>query len=782
MRGTDQVSVPITRPALTVSDKRELGGYQTPPDDGVVVRCRRYVRKQLTCSPSDVRDVVSKRIPILGLLPNYDFRSLLIGDAIAGLTVAILQIPLGMGFALLANIPAICGIYMAFFPVLVYAVLASSQHNSMGAFAVITLMTGKVVNEYATFPEGSPGAPGNATAFLASVNATASAAADMPVTYTPVEVATIVCFMVGVWSVVLGMLSLGSVTVFFNDMLVSGFSTGAAVHVMVSQLKDIFGIKVTPFSGPFKIIYTLSDVISKLPSANVATIVISAVSMFILSVNNEQLKPRLAKVTKIPMPIELIVVIIGTAVSYSINVHETYSVNIVGEIPTGLPMPAMPPFSLAAAVAVDSLVIAIIAYAGSFSLAKIFATKHDYEVDANQELYAMGIGNVISSFFSCAPMAAAIARVLIQDAAGGMTQVAGLVSAFVILWVLLFVGPIFEVLPKACLASIIVVALKEMIMKVFDMIAMWKVSKVDSMLWTVTALAVILIDVDLGLLIGVLVAISVLVVRGQHPKITKLGQLPGTDIYADIGQYKKVIWMRVVEDVDDAFVPFTVRNESMRLANELSASRLAVADGLITSHGRHKFLIVQAIDGFLYPASVYATEVDGMVILSVEGPLHFANRDNFKAKLFKGSGINPVALKKERMAEAKKNPDYSDDILKQNDTALVSPLMKQIKYLVLDCQGVDACDAPAAKYLARMHGVYGAVGITLCLASVSEIAKKSTAAMVVSSTDDVMRSLEVTGVLATITAGRLFHSVHDAVTLLGVDIASGSEIDAVSKF
>ncbi|XP_018008724.1 solute carrier family 26 member 6 isoform X1 [Hyalella azteca] len=701
MRGTDQVSVPITRPALTVSDKRELGGYQTPPDDGVVVRCRRYVRKQLTCSPSDVRDVVSKRIPILGLLPNYDFRSLLIGDAIAGLTVAILQIPLGMGFALLANIPAICGIYMAFFPVLVYAVLASSQHNSMGAFAVITLMTGKVVNEYATFPEGSPGAPGNATAFLASVNATASAAADMPVTYTPVEVATIVCFMVGVWSVVLGMLSLGSVTVFFNDMLVSGFSTGAAVHVMVSQLKDIFGIKVTPFSGPFKIIYTLSDVISKLPSANVATIVISAVSMFILSVNNEQLKPRLAKVTKIPMPIELIVVIIGTAVSYSINVHETYSVNIVGEIPTGLPMPAMPPFSLAAAVAVDSLVIAIIAYAGSFSLAKIFATKHDYEVDANQELYAMGIGNVISSFFSCAPMAAAIARVLIQDAAGGMTQVAGLVSAFVILWVLLFVGPIFEVLPKACLASIIVVALKEMIMKVFDMIAMWKVSKVDSMLWTVTALAVILIDVDLGLLIGVLVAISVLVVRGQHPKITKLGQLPGTDIYADIGQYKK------------------------------------------------------------------ATEVDGMVILSVEGPLHFANRDNFKAKLFKGSGINPVALKKERMAEAKKNPDYSDDILKQNDTALVSPLMKQIKYLVLDCQGVDACDAPAAKYLARMHGVYGAVGITLCLASVS---------------DDVMRSLEVTGALATITAGRLFHSVHDAVTLLRADNTPTAEEDIVSQF
>ncbi|KAA0199894.1 hypothetical protein HAZT_HAZT002507 [Hyalella azteca] len=172
--------------------------------------------------------------------------------------------------------------------------------------------------------------------------------------------------------------------------------------------------------------------------------------MFLLSVNNEQLKPRLAKFTRIPVPIELIVVVIGTTVSYCVDLNAKYNVQIVGDIPTGLPMPAMPPFSLAAAVAVDCLVIAIIAYAGSFSLAKIFAIKHNYETDLNLNLF-QGIGNIFSSFFSCGPMAASITRVLIQESAGGMTQIAGLVSAFAIFW--------------ACLGSIIVVAMKDMLVK-----------------------------------------------------------------------------------------------------------------------------------------------------------------------------------------------------------------------------------------------------------------------------------------------------------------------------
>ncbi|KAA0190364.1 hypothetical protein HAZT_HAZT003092 [Hyalella azteca] len=130
-------------------------------------------------------------------------------------------------------------------------------------------------------------------------------------------------------------------------------------------------------------------------------------------------------------------------------------------------------------------------------------------------------------------MAASITRVLIQESAGGMTQIAGLVSAFAIFW--------------ACLGSIIVVAMKDMLVKVFDMIAMWKVSKIDAMLWTVTASAVVLIDVDFGLLIGVLMAIAVLVIRGQHPKITKLGQLPGTDLYLDINTYKKDDFLSVAQ-------------------------------------------------------------------------------------------------------------------------------------------------------------------------------------------------------------------------------------------
>lgn len=669
----------VERPVLALPAKRDIGGYCPPEDQGTVARLRNTVARKAQCSGACLKEAVTRRIPILEWLPRYNFKENILGDTIAGITVAILQIPQGMGFALLANIPAICGIYMAFFPVIAYAVLATSQHNSMGSFAVITLMTGKVVNQYATFPDDSNAAAGNS-----SVAALDNLASGDP-TYTPIEVATIVCFMVGFWSVLLGFLSMGSLTVFFNDMLVSGFSTGAAVHVVTSQIKDLLGISVQSFSGPLKIIYSYIDIFSKLTSSNVATVIISAISITVLSLNNELLKPRLSKVTKIPMPIELIVVIVGTTTCYLANFPFDYNVQIVGEIPTGLPPPALPPFSLAGSVAVDSLVIAIVAYAGSYSLARIFAIKHDYEVDANQELYAMGWGNMFSSFFSCAPMASAIARVLIQDAVGGVTQLACLITAFAILWVLLFIGPVFEFLPKACLASIIVVALKGMFMQVFDMMRMWKVSRVDAMLWIVTFLAVVIIDVDYGLLLGVLVAISVLVVRGQKPQMAKLGRVPNSDLYLESKLYGQ------------------------------------------------------------------ACDLPGMVVIRIRGALHFANRDNFRASLNKASGFDPIAMKKAKLAAEK------DDLGKGD--------AKKVRHLLLDCQGLSSCDASGSKFITRLNTMYEAAGVVLCFAGLNE---------------EVLRSFEVMGTLAAVTEERIFHTVHDAVTVLQRDDPNVMQLDVAT--
>jgi len=271
------------------------------------------------------------------------------------------------------------------------------------------------------------------------------------------------------------------------------------------------------------------------------TVTITVCTVVTLVINNVILKPRLAKVTKVPVPIELILVVVGTLVCWGADLADKHDVDILRHIPTGIPSPALPPLSLAGAVAVPSLVIAIVAYASSFSLAKIFALKHGYRVDPNQELYAMGWGNILSSLFSCAPMASAISRNVVQDSAGGKTQVAGLVTAFMMIWVMLFIGPLFESLPEAVLGSIILVALKGMFMQAGDMVRMWAVSKADAMLWIVTFAAVVLIDVDLGLLVGVLACVALLVARGQRPSVVVLGRVHSTDVFLDLRKFKKAV-------------------------------------------------------------------------------------------------------------------------------------------------------------------------------------------------------------------------------------------------
>ncbi|XP_045612682.1 prestin isoform X2 [Procambarus clarkii] len=522
----------VVRPSLNITQRASKYHYCPPPDPGLLESIQNKAKKSCSCSGRCIKSAVTARVPILSWLPSYDFRASLLGDVLSGITVAIMHIPQGMAFALLGGLPPITGIYMAFFPILIYALLASSRHCSMGSFAVVCLMTGKVVGELATIPDTSSPLFGNTTDSLLT-NSTK--------TYTPVQVAAVVALMNGIVEIVLGLLQVGNLCVYLSDMLVSGFTTGAAFHVLTSQIKYLLGIHVNTYNGPLKIIYTYKEIFSQVLNANPADTIIAAITITVLAVNAEVLKPWIRTKTKIPIPIELIVVSIGTLVSYLANLHNVYNVRIVGEIPTGLPEPTLPPFELMPAVAVDSIIISIVAYTVSFSMARIFAKRHNYNIDANQELYALGASNVFGSFFSCAPIAVSLARSLIQEAAGGVTQLTSFVCCFILLFVLLFIGPVFETLPNSVLSSIIVVALKGMFMQVKDLRRVWAVSRADALIWLASFLGVVIIDIDYGLLLGIVVSLLVLLGRSQQPKTARLGRVPNTDVYLDVNKYSVTV-------------------------------------------------------------------------------------------------------------------------------------------------------------------------------------------------------------------------------------------------
>ncbi|BES90626.1 Sulfate transporter [Nesidiocoris tenuis] len=475
------------------------------------------------CQP---KTTIKSMFPAIVWLRSYKWKEWLVKDLVAGITVAVMNIPQGMAYALLGNVPPVVGIYMALFPVLVYALLGTSHHVSMGSFAVVCLMTGNVVSKYSPPTESI-------------VNEIANNSSLNTDYYTPIQVATAVAFLVGIYQLIMYVFQFGLLCSLLSEHLVSGFTAGAAVHVLTSQLKDIFGIKITPYSGPLKLVYIYGELFSKLYTVNLAAVVVSAITMIVMIANNEYLKPLVAKKCIFPVPIELIVVLCGTLASTYGNIATTYGLKVVGDIPIGLPEPELPKFDLMPSIAVDALTIAIIAYVISLSMALIFANKLKYEVDPNQELFAQGWGNIVGSMFSCLPFAASLSRSAVQQSVGGCTQLTSVFSATILTFVLLCVAPFFELLPRCILASLIVVALKGILFQAADIVGIWKISSLEAIIWLTTYLSVVIIDIDYGLAVGLAASVIILFVRGAQLQVIVLERLSNTEIFLEAGKFMK---------------------------------------------------------------------------------------------------------------------------------------------------------------------------------------------------------------------------------------------------
>ncbi|XP_053616851.1 prestin isoform X2 [Plodia interpunctella] len=498
--------------------------YQAP-DKPWSYMCRSVVK---SCG---FGECIVNALPITKWLPRYSPKRYLLSDLVAGATTAVMHIPQGMAYALLAEVPPIVGLYMAFFPVLVYVIFGTSPHVSMGTFAVACLMAGKVVTQHATINMDLT--LNNSLAESDTIIATSNS-----VDYTPLQVLSIVTISVGIFQMLMWTLRLGAVSTLLSEPLVSGFTTAASFHVLASQLKDLLGVKLPKTSGNYKIIKTIIDICKNMTNTNLAAILISFIACLVIALNNELLKPWVSKRSRVPVPIELIAIVVGTLVSQLAGLNALYGISLVGNIPTGLPIPQVPPVELFPDIAVDAFTITMVTYTITMSMALIFAAKEKYEIDANQELLALGASNVFGSFFTCAPLCASLSRSYIQYQAGAKTGVTSLVSALLILCVLLWIGPFFEDLPRCVLASIIVVSLKGMFMQVTDLPKFWKLSKLDAVVWLVTFIMTAFVNIDIGLAAGLVASVGALFCRSQKPYTCLLGRVLNTDLYLDTKRYR----------------------------------------------------------------------------------------------------------------------------------------------------------------------------------------------------------------------------------------------------
>ncbi len=417
-------------------------------------------------------------------------------DLQAGLTVGVMLIPQGMAYALIAGMPPIYGLYSALVPLVVYALLGSSRQLAVGPVAIVSLLVAAGV---APLAEGDP--------------------------ERWIGLALLLALMVGVLQLAMGLLRFGFLTNFLSHPVLAGFTSAAAIVIGASQLRHLVGVDLPSGEGFPALVLAL---VRELGAVHLPTLALG-IGGILLLVGARRWVPR--------VPGALVLVVVATLVAVVAGLEEA-GVRLVGEVPAGLPMPVVPPLDGGAALRLlpVALTIALIGFMESVAVAKVYAGRHGYRLDANQELVALGAANLVGAFFRSFPVTGGFSRTAVNEGAGARTQVASLVSAAIVGLTLLFLTGLFAGLPNAALAAIVMVAVAGLI-DWREARHLWQTDRHDFAMMGVTFGVTLLVGIEAGILAGVLASLTSLVFRTSRPHSAVLGRLPGSRTWRNLNRH-----------------------------------------------------------------------------------------------------------------------------------------------------------------------------------------------------------------------------------------------------
>ncbi|XP_063811227.1 solute carrier family 26 member 9 [Pseudophryne corroboree] len=487
------------------------------------------VRKLFSCTPAKLKLFIFGLFPILTWLPKYNIKQYALLDLLGGISGGSIQVPQGMAFALLANLPPVNGLYSSFFPLVVYFFLGGIPQMVPGTFAVISIIVGHVCLELAPESEFQK--------FNETMNATVTDTEAMYATRLQIS-ATLAC-LTAIIQIALSFVQFGFVAIYLSESFVRGFMSAAGLQILISVLKYIFGVTIPSYTGVLAIIYTFIDICKELPQTNIASLVFALVSLAVLIIVKE-LNLKFMHKIRFPFPMEMVVVIVSTAISGGLNLPEKYNMNVVGHIPLGFPSPTLPTVSLWSQMVGTAFSIAIVGYVINLAIGRTLGARHGFDVDANQEMLALGGGNFFGSFFFIHVISCALSVTLAVDGAGGKSQMASFIVMMVVMITMLALGTYLNALPKAVLGALIAVNLKTSLKQLADPFYLWKKSKLDCIVWIVSFLSTFVLGLPYGLAVGVGFSILVVIFNTQFRNGSELGQVVFTDIYKNPKVYSKV--------------------------------------------------------------------------------------------------------------------------------------------------------------------------------------------------------------------------------------------------
>jgi SulP family sulfate permease len=488
---------------------------------------------------------LAKIVTAFSWLPEYTpkrFR----GDLGAGLTVGVMLIPQGMAYALLAGMPAIYGLYASLLPLLIYPFLGTSRHLAVGTVAIDMLIV------------------------AAGVGAIAKPFSDQYV-----ELAILLALMTGVIQIAMGFLRLGFLVNFLSRPVIAGFMSAAPLIIAASQLGNLFGLELP--NTQFIHILVL-ETIQNLDQIHLLTLAMGAGGIVIL-LGMQFWKPT--------APGALVLVVLGIGLVWGLDL-EAMGVDVVGDIPKGLPTPGIPSISLEnlGSLGTPAITLALVQFMTVMSLGKVFATKHGYSVDANRELIAIGSSNTLGSFFRSIPVSGSFSRSAVNERSGADTPVANIIAATVIALTLLFLTPIFYYLPVPALAAIIMVAAIGLI-DIPEMRYLLKTKRRDGLIALITFGCTLGIGIQEGVLIGIMASVMAILYRISRPNVSELGHVPGTRDFRSLDRNPEA------EPIKGIYILRV--DASLSFANaDLIKDKLLESSKTKNENDRHKALIIDA--------------------------------------------------------------------------------------------------------------------------------------------------------------------------------------------
>ncbi|MEI7431754.1 MAG: sulfate permease [Betaproteobacteria bacterium] len=466
------------------------------------------------------------------LIPNWIRhypRGSFAADLIAGLIVTVLVIPQSLAYALLAGLPPQAGLYVSIFPVIAYALLGSSMTQAVGPVAITAIMTFSVLSPLAT-----------------------------PASPDYIILAASLSLFSGLLILAFGLLRLGFLSQLLSRPVVSGFISGSAVLIIISQFKFLLGVKTTGLST-WQVLYSLSQ---NIPRTNLTTLLISSVALTVLFASRTWLSPALVRLglsaSRASYPVKLmplIVLAITTLIVIKLNLDQNHGVAVVGNVQEGVASFTffMPGFAELKTLTIPALLIALIGMVQSITMGQALAIKRHERLEPNRELVGLGASNIVAAFYGGMPVGGGLSRTAVNVAAGAQTPLASIVTGLAMLCFVAAGTHWFARLPLAVLAASIVIAAISMIdIQAFRQA--WSYDRADALALLGTATGVLVLGLEGGIALGIGFSLTTFLYRASTPHIAVIGRIAGTEHFRNIERHgvetiPGVLFMRIDENL-----------------------------------------------------------------------------------------------------------------------------------------------------------------------------------------------------------------------------------------